>query len=400
MHSCIDGIGVVLAEPLRVELIERDAGQHVAALRLLRVRLREKHGARSEVIAADFPRRERIRRIDVGVADDGEDGRGTARASAGWSGSDRNRGRRPPAPTGSSSRRSPSCRPIRAPSRCRPGGSSSRSAGGSRRAARRHHRLEERQRHGGAEPLAARCAATAAFICALSAARPYTACRRAVPMCRTSRLGLRAMPSSFSFPLISIVVGSFAPSTVPESVNAPLAIVALERHVHGLPDALRRHRDGAGQRVAVLLQHERHGNHVAALAAPCSRCRVRLGSASSVCADRPAASARTASIVVDVLRHVQSPLTCQTLSGVTVERCVNEAFRQPFRFVWAIRTSDMRVAGRRGRNAAVAAAGKPRWATPAMPWTARPTASAPISSARPNGTTRSCSTSGCRRWTA
>ena len=56
MHSCIDGIGVVLAEPLRVELIERDAGLHVAAVRLLRMRLRQKHRARSEVIAADFLR--------------------------------------------------------------------------------------------------------------------------------------------------------------------------------------------------------------------------------------------------------------------------------------------------------------------------------------------------------
>src|SRR5258705_440318 len=63
----------LLAEALRVELIERDAALDVAALRLLRVRLGEERAARSEVIAADFPGGERIRRIHVGVADDGED---------------------------------------------------------------------------------------------------------------------------------------------------------------------------------------------------------------------------------------------------------------------------------------------------------------------------------------
>ena len=46
-----------LAEPLRVHLIERRAGPDVRALRLLRMRLREEHRARPEVVAADFRQR-------------------------------------------------------------------------------------------------------------------------------------------------------------------------------------------------------------------------------------------------------------------------------------------------------------------------------------------------------
>ena len=42
----------------------------VRALRLLRMRLRQEHRARTEVIAADFRRRERLGVLHVGVADD------------------------------------------------------------------------------------------------------------------------------------------------------------------------------------------------------------------------------------------------------------------------------------------------------------------------------------------
>ncbi len=60
----------VLAELLRIQLIERRAGEHVGALRLLGMRLRQEHRARAEVIGADFRQRERFGVADVGVADD------------------------------------------------------------------------------------------------------------------------------------------------------------------------------------------------------------------------------------------------------------------------------------------------------------------------------------------
>ena len=59
-----------LAELLRVHLIERRAGPDVGALRLLRMRLRQEHRARAEVVAADFRRGERLGHAHVGVADD------------------------------------------------------------------------------------------------------------------------------------------------------------------------------------------------------------------------------------------------------------------------------------------------------------------------------------------
>ena len=61
-----------LPETLGVHLIHRCAGEHVGALRLLRVRLGQEHGARPEMIAADLGQRERLGIADVGVADDGE----------------------------------------------------------------------------------------------------------------------------------------------------------------------------------------------------------------------------------------------------------------------------------------------------------------------------------------
>ena len=70
MQNCIDGIGVLLTEALGVQLIQRGAGIDVRALRLLRMRLRQEHRARAEVVAADFRRRERLGHADVGVADD------------------------------------------------------------------------------------------------------------------------------------------------------------------------------------------------------------------------------------------------------------------------------------------------------------------------------------------
>ena len=65
---------------LGVELIERGAGEQIGALRLLRVRLREEHRARAEVIAADLRQRERLGVARVGVADDASSSRGTPRA--------------------------------------------------------------------------------------------------------------------------------------------------------------------------------------------------------------------------------------------------------------------------------------------------------------------------------
>jgi hypothetical protein len=56
----------------RNDLIDRSADVEIGALRLLRVRLREKDRARSEVVAADLRRLERLGHAHVGVADDGE----------------------------------------------------------------------------------------------------------------------------------------------------------------------------------------------------------------------------------------------------------------------------------------------------------------------------------------
>ena len=80
MQNCIDGIGVAWPDALRVELVERRADAEIRALRLLRVRLREEHRARAEVIAADFRQRERLGLAHVGVADDASSSRGTPRA--------------------------------------------------------------------------------------------------------------------------------------------------------------------------------------------------------------------------------------------------------------------------------------------------------------------------------
>ena len=70
MHSCIDGIAVSWPMRRAHELIERRADVEVGALRLLRMRLREEHRARPEVVAADLRRVERFGHAYVGVADD------------------------------------------------------------------------------------------------------------------------------------------------------------------------------------------------------------------------------------------------------------------------------------------------------------------------------------------
>src|SRR5690606_25635892 len=62
----------VLAEALRIHLIERRADVHVRTFRLARMCLRQEDGARAEVVAADLLRRLRLRLAAVGVADDGE----------------------------------------------------------------------------------------------------------------------------------------------------------------------------------------------------------------------------------------------------------------------------------------------------------------------------------------
>ena len=72
MHSCSDGNRRVLSVLLRVLLVERGADAHVGALRLTRMHLRQEHGARAEVIAADLRRLERFGVAHIGVADDGD----------------------------------------------------------------------------------------------------------------------------------------------------------------------------------------------------------------------------------------------------------------------------------------------------------------------------------------
>ena len=72
MQSCIDGIAVSPPIWRAIELVHRRADVEIGALRLLRVRLREEHRARPEVVAADLRRVERLGHAHVGVADDRE----------------------------------------------------------------------------------------------------------------------------------------------------------------------------------------------------------------------------------------------------------------------------------------------------------------------------------------
>ncbi len=60
----------LLPDASRVDLIERRSGEHVGSLRLLRMRLREIHGGRSEVVRADFRRGEGFCAPAVGIAHD------------------------------------------------------------------------------------------------------------------------------------------------------------------------------------------------------------------------------------------------------------------------------------------------------------------------------------------
>ena len=64
--------GCALAEALRVHLIHRRPRPEVGAVGLLRVRLRQEDGARTEVVSADFRQRDGLRHPHVGVADDRE----------------------------------------------------------------------------------------------------------------------------------------------------------------------------------------------------------------------------------------------------------------------------------------------------------------------------------------
>jgi len=54
---------------VREQLVERRARLQIGALRLMRMRLGEKHRRRAEMVAADLGRRERLGVVDVGVAD-------------------------------------------------------------------------------------------------------------------------------------------------------------------------------------------------------------------------------------------------------------------------------------------------------------------------------------------
>src|SRR5207249_10340127 len=69
-HSFALSLHDALPILLRVQLIERRAGVDVVAFGLLRMRLREEHRARPEVVAADLGQRERLGVVDVAVADD------------------------------------------------------------------------------------------------------------------------------------------------------------------------------------------------------------------------------------------------------------------------------------------------------------------------------------------
>ncbi len=60
----------LVTEPLRVDLVERSADEKVGALRLLRMRLREEHRRRAEVVTTDLGGREGVRHPAIGVADD------------------------------------------------------------------------------------------------------------------------------------------------------------------------------------------------------------------------------------------------------------------------------------------------------------------------------------------
>ena len=64
--------GRLLAELLRMQLVEGGPREDVRALGLLRMRLRQEDGAGPEVVAADLGRGERLGHAHVGVADDGQ----------------------------------------------------------------------------------------------------------------------------------------------------------------------------------------------------------------------------------------------------------------------------------------------------------------------------------------
>ena len=135
----------LLPELLRVDLVERDAGANVRALRLPRMRLGQEHRARAEVIAADLRQLERLGVAHVGVADDGQvvaerlerrqAGRRQVEALA-------DRGGRPQVLLQAELGRA--CRPVH---HLDGGHSDLPGRGLGEHGARRHHRLDHRQRH-------------------------------------------------------------------------------------------------------------------------------------------------------------------------------------------------------------------------------------------------------------
>src|SRR5262249_61092668 len=91
--------GLLPAAARRVELIDRNAGTDVGSLRLLRVRLRQEHRARSEMVAADLAGGEWLGVLHVAIADDdqvvaGRLGRGQAGRGRPGSGARSGRGAR------------------------------------------------------------------------------------------------------------------------------------------------------------------------------------------------------------------------------------------------------------------------------------------------------------------
>ena len=182
----------VLPELLHVELIHRRADAHVGAFGQLRAHVRVHHGARAEVIAADFRRpldasaiRASVLLTIVRWLRNGSSGAQAALAEIEAAGRSR------PDSRSSASCRTRCSRRRRAPARCRRGACGwprAPAAVFAKTDARRNHRVEQRQRDRGAEPRAAPCDATCVFRSETSMP-PCVRARHSVDLATFARIG-------------------------------------------------------------------------------------------------------------------------------------------------------------------------------------------------------------------
>ena len=121
-------------------------------------------------------------------------------------------------------------------------------------------------------------------------------------------------------PVISIVVGSAACSTVPDNVNARSTNFSFQLDLDAFADPLSRQRDGAGHAFPGLFQHERGGNDMVAQQShvPGSSDSRRPAAANSA-----KASDATANFMGAPLRGADAGLTAP------LQRCTARAMNRP-----------------------------------------------------------------------